>query len=58
MPSGVNRVELEVYDLNPRARHVYGKVGFVHEGTKRQALLWDGEWVDAHIMAILASDRR
>ncbi|HTJ68245.1 MAG TPA: GNAT family protein [Actinospica sp.] len=54
---GLNRVELEVYDFNPRARHVYEKVGFVHEGTKRQALLWDGEWIDAHTMAMLASDR-
>jgi RimJ/RimL family protein N-acetyltransferase len=54
---GVNRVELEVYDFNPRARHVYEKVGFVHEGTKRQALRWDGAWVDAHLMAVLASDR-
>lgn len=53
---GVHRVELEVYAFNPRARHVYEKVGFVHEGTKRQALLWDGEWVDAHLMAMLASD--
>jgi RimJ/RimL family protein N-acetyltransferase len=55
---GVNRVELEVYDFNPRARHVYEKAGFVHEGTKRQALFWDGEWVDAHLMAMLASDWR
>ncbi|HET9169934.1 MAG TPA: GNAT family protein [Actinospica sp.] len=55
---GVNRVELDVYDFNPRARRVYEKVGFVHEGTKRQALLWDGEWVDAHVMAMLASDWR
>jgi RimJ/RimL family protein N-acetyltransferase len=53
---GVNRIELEVYDFNPRARHVYEKVGFVHEGTKRQALRWDGAWVDAHLMALLASD--
>jgi RimJ/RimL family protein N-acetyltransferase len=55
---GINRVELEVYDFNPRARHVYEKVGFVHEGTKRQALLWDGAWIDAHLMAMLASDWR
>lgn len=53
---GVNRVELEVYAFNPRARRVYEKVGFVHEGTRRQALLWDGEWVDAHVMAMLADD--
>lgn len=52
----LNRVELEVYDFNPRARRVYEKVGFVREGTKRQALLFDGAWVDAHAMAILSSE--
>ncbi len=55
---GVHRVELEVYAFNPRARHVYEKVGFVHEGTLRQALLWDGQWVDAAIMAVLSTDPR
>jgi RimJ/RimL family protein N-acetyltransferase len=52
----LNRVELQVYDFNPRARHVYEKVGFVLEGTKRQVLLFDGAWVDAHDMAILAGE--
>jgi RimJ/RimL family protein N-acetyltransferase len=52
----VHRVELEVHAFNPRARHVYEKAGFVREGTKRQALLWDGEWVDTHLMAMLAPD--
>lgn len=50
---GLHRVELEVYAFNPRARRVYEKVGFVHEGTKRDALLWDGAWVDADVMAAL-----
>jgi RimJ/RimL family protein N-acetyltransferase len=54
--TGVNRVELEVHDFNPRARHVYERAGFAHEGTKRQALLWEGQWIDTHIMAVLASD--
>jgi RimJ/RimL family protein N-acetyltransferase len=53
---GLNRVELQVYAFNPRARHVYEKVGFVLEGIKRQALLFDGAWVDAHDMAILAGE--
>jgi RimJ/RimL family protein N-acetyltransferase len=53
---GLNRVELEVYDFNPRGRHVYEKAGFVHEGVKRQALLFDEEWIDAHVMSILASE--
>ena len=52
---GLHRITLEVYDLNPRARHVYEKVGFVHEGTGRDALLLDGAWIDVHYMAILGS---
>jgi RimJ/RimL family protein N-acetyltransferase len=52
----VHRVELEVYDFNPRARHVYEKLGFVHEGTKRDALLWDGKWTDYHCMGLLDRD--
>lgn len=53
---GLHRITLEVYAFNPRARHVYEKVGFVHEGTGRDALLFDGEWVDVHHMAVLESD--
>lgn len=53
---GVHRVELEVFAFNPRARRVYEKVGFVYEGTKRQALHWQGEWVDTLVMAMLADD--
>jgi RimJ/RimL family protein N-acetyltransferase len=52
---GLHRISLEVYDFNPRARHVYEKVGFVHEGTGREALLFDGEWIDVHPMAIIGS---
>jgi RimJ/RimL family protein N-acetyltransferase len=31
------RIRLDVYDQNERARHVYERVGFVHEGTLRRA---------------------
>ena len=55
---GIHRIELEVYAFNPRARHVYEKVGFVHEGTLRGALRWDGEWIDGHLMAMLNTDPR
>lgn len=55
---GLHRIGLEVYAFNPRARHVYEKAGFVHEGTGREALLFDGEWVDVHYMAVLAGDLR
>jgi RimJ/RimL family protein N-acetyltransferase len=50
---GLHRVELSVYLFNPQARRVYDKVGFVYEGTMREALLWDGEWIDAETMSIL-----
>lgn len=53
---GLHRITLEVYDFKPRARYVYEKVGFVHEGVGREALLFDGEWVDVHFMAVLESD--
>ena len=33
---GLHRVDLEVYEFNPRARRVYEEVGFVFEGTRRQ----------------------
>jgi RimJ/RimL family protein N-acetyltransferase len=55
---GVHRIQLEVYAFNPRARHVYEKIGFVHEGTEREALRSDGEWVDCHVLGMLASDWR
>jgi len=50
---GLNRIELEVYAFNPQARRVYEKLGFRLEGTRREALLWDGETVDAEIMSLL-----
>ncbi len=53
---GVHRVELQVYAFNPRAKHVYDRLGFRYEGTRRQALRWDGQWIDSHVMAMLASE--
>jgi RimJ/RimL family protein N-acetyltransferase len=52
----MHRIALEVYSHNPRARHVYEKIGFVTEGVLRDALHWDGEWIDATVMSILASE--
>ena len=56
--AGLHRLQLEVYDFNPRARRVYEKCGFVQEGVRRDALHWDGAWHDAIAMAILATDPR
>jgi RimJ/RimL family protein N-acetyltransferase len=53
---GLHRVELEVYDSNPRARRCYEKAGFRHEGTRRQALFRNGRWQDTHTMAVLCDE--
>lgn len=50
---GLHRVQLELYGDNERARRVYEKVGFVVEGVRREAALWNGVWVDEVLMAIL-----
>ncbi len=49
----LHRIGLEVYSFNPRAHRVYEKVGFVAEGTRRDALLYDGERIDAIMMSLL-----
>ena len=53
---GLHRISLEVYAFNPRARRAYEKAGFVAEGVLRDALRWDGAWVDATVMSILAGE--
>jgi len=53
---GLHRIELGVYSFNPRAQRAYEKAGFVVEGVRREALLWDGEWVDSIVMSVLASE--
>ncbi|MBM3715417.1 MAG: GNAT family N-acetyltransferase [Actinobacteria bacterium] len=52
----LNRIELDVYDFNPRARHVYERAGFTYEGRKRQAFTFDGTRIDTVVMSILRQD--
>ena len=52
----LERIELDVYDFNDRARAVYERVGFVHEGTMRRALFRDGAFHDVHRMAVLRDE--
>jgi RimJ/RimL family protein N-acetyltransferase len=51
---GLHRIELEYYSFNARAGRAYEKAGFVVEGCRRDALLYDGEWYDAITMAVVA----
>jgi RimJ/RimL family protein N-acetyltransferase len=52
----LERIWLDVYDFNERARRVYQRVGFVHEGTLRRALFRGGVHHDVHRMAILREE--
>ena len=52
----LHRVDLEVYEFNDRAIHVYKKLGFREEGRLRDALLWDGEFYDSIVMSVLSTD--
>jgi RimJ/RimL family protein N-acetyltransferase len=49
----LHRVELTVYDYNPRAKHIYEKVGFKEIGRKREAKWLEGKYYDIIIMDIL-----
>jgi RimJ/RimL family protein N-acetyltransferase len=54
----LERIWLDVYAFNPRARLVYERLGFVHEGTLRHAAFRFGEYVDFERMSILAGEWR
>jgi len=51
--AGFVRVELDVHADNARAIALYDKVGFVREGTVRDAVFVDGEYRDAITMALI-----
>jgi RimJ/RimL family protein N-acetyltransferase len=51
--AGMEKVELSVYASNPRARALYAKVGFVHEGTRVRGRKVDGEYDDVHLMGLI-----
>ncbi len=54
----LHRIELEVYAENERAVHVYKKVGFHLEGTRRQACFKFGRYQDVHVMGLLEGELR
>lgn len=54
----LHRIELGVYDFNPRAQRAYEKVGFQREGLLRDALFWEGTYYNMIIMSILEHEWR
>lgn len=52
----LERIWLDVYDYNQRARRSYEKCGFKVEGTQRHAVYRDGRYIDVLLMAILRDE--
>ncbi|WP_254901676.1 GNAT family N-acetyltransferase [Thalassobacillus devorans] len=52
----LNQLTLSVYDFNPRAKHVYQKVGFVVENVDENELEFEGEWIDSINMKLTRND--
>ena len=52
----LERVWLDVYDINPGAQRLYERVGFVPEGILRHAIWREGRWVDVVRMAMLSGE--
>ena len=53
---GFHRLQLEIYAFNERAIAHAERAGWIHEGVKRKAYLYDGEWVDGVMFALVAED--
>jgi ribosomal-protein-alanine N-acetyltransferase len=52
----LNRIWLYVFEDNPRAIHVYEKVGFKREGILRQDRFHEGHYWDTILMSILREE--
>lgn len=52
----LERIWLDVYEDNARGRHVYDRIGFVHEATFRRGVFRHGSYVDVLRMAVLRSE--
>jgi len=54
----LHRIYLGVYVFNPRAIHVYEKIGFKREGVERDVLFLEGEYHDMIMMSMLEDEFR
>jgi putative acetyltransferase len=52
--SGITRIELEARADNERAIHLYERIGFSKESTKKRAMRFDGVYYDAFQMVLLS----
>jgi ribosomal-protein-serine acetyltransferase len=55
-PWRMHRIEIHTTPANTRSCGVAERLGFVLEGTKREAALLDGEYVDLRLYSLLAEE--
>lgn len=53
---GLNRVQLDLLSINPRAHMLYESMGFTSEGQLREAHRTEGDFCDVIVMSILATE--
>lgn len=54
--SDVHRIGFDTYSFNKRMMRVGEKLGFTHEGTEREIIRWENEWVDRIRFGILRKE--
>jgi RimJ/RimL family protein N-acetyltransferase len=54
----IHRIEMTCEADNLRAGHLYEALGFVREGTRRDATYMDGAYREQHLYGLLATDPR
>ena len=52
----LHRIEAEVFEGNEASRNLLTRLGFVHEGTARDARFTGGAFEDAHQYGLLAHE--
>ena len=52
----LHKISLEVLENNYKAFNLYKKIGFTHEGTKREEVFKNGEYINSIIMSLLKKE--
>lgn len=55
---GLHRIQARVFEFNDASRRLLEGVGFVHEGTRREAHFVNGEYQDVYVYGVLSEEWR
>lgn len=54
--SDIHKIEIHTWSINPRMARVAEKLNFTHEGTERELIQWQGEWIHRLRFGLLRRD--